>query len=178
LFEFDVNLEGEEAFDNLKELLLQKGCREVAEERPRFLSVKQGSIWGISPKTAKKTVECRLSPAGSKTHVAVSSSLSKDWRNLTVVGSLLSVVVAGFCLWISVDLEGFVATGQPSFWSWIVASGDLAHVQAALMFASLAGWLGFFLVVTVLVEGVVYAYAKSRVDGFAEEVLRTLGEKT
>ena len=177
LFEFDVNLGSEEAFGSLKELLLQKDCKLVAEELPTLISVRQGSIWGVSPKTAKKTIECRLSVVGSKTHVAVSSSLSEDWKRLTIVGGVLSVVVAAFCFWIYVDLEGFVATLQPSVWSWVVTSGDLVNTQATLMFAALAGWLGVFLAATVLVEDVIYVYAKSKVDGFAEEVLRTLSER-
>jgi hypothetical protein len=174
LFEFDVNLEGEKAFDSLKELLIQKGYRVVAEEPPKSISVKQGSIWGMLPKTAKKTIECRLSPADSKTHITVSSSLSSDWKNLTAIGSILSVIVAAFCLWISFDLEGFVATQQPTWWSWIANSGDFVNVQATLWIASMVGWLGVFLTVVVLLEGIIYIYAKSRIDVFAEETLKTM----
>ncbi len=169
-----MNLKPEEAFENLKELLLQKGCRVVAEESPTSISVKQGSIWGVSPKTAKKTIEGRLSQAGSKTHITVSSSLAKDWKNLTVIGSILSVIVAAFCYWISIDLEGFVATQQPTWWSWIVTSGDFVNFGVAEAFAGLAWWLAVFLSVIVLLEGIIYVYAESRIDVFAKEALKNL----
>jgi hypothetical protein len=174
LFEFDVKLESEKAFDNLKGLLVQKGCRVVTEEHPTSISVKQGSIWGISPKTAKKTIECRLSPADSKTHITVSSSLSSDWKNLTAIGSILSVIVAAFCLWISFDLEGFVTTQQPTWWSWIATSGDFVNFGFAEALASLAWWLAVFLTVVVFVEIIIYVYAKLKIDAFAEETLKNI----
>lgn len=174
MFELDVNLDGEKTFDSLRELLFQKGCRELAQEPPTSISVKQGSLWGVSPKTAKKTIEFHLSPAGSKTHITVNSSLSEDWKNLTIIGSILSVIMAAFCLWISLDLQGFVTSGLPSLWSWIASSGDLVNVQATLWFAIVTGWLGVFLMAAVLLECIVYAYAKSQIDIFAKETLKTL----
>ncbi len=100
-------------------MLLQKNCKITAEKPPETISAKQGSLWGMSPRTAKKTITWQLSPAGSTTRIAASSSLSSDWKNMTIVGSALSIVVAAVCLWISADLEGFLSTLQPSWWSWI-----------------------------------------------------------
>ena len=49
LLELTVGLEIEKAYSELKALLLRRDCRIVAEESPVLISVKQGSLWGISP---------------------------------------------------------------------------------------------------------------------------------
>ena len=115
LLERNVKLEIHEAYENLKAVLLQKGCKVIAEEPPTFISVRQGSLWGISPRTSKKVVSCRLSPKDSETRIVVSSSLSSDWKKLTIIGSALSIIVASFCWWIAADLEGFEASQQASY---------------------------------------------------------------
>jgi hypothetical protein len=104
-----------EAYADLKALLLKRCCRVVAEEPPTFISVKQGSLWGISPRTAKKVVNYRLSPVDSGTRISYSSSLASDWKNLTIIGSMLSVAVMAFCWWIAADLEAFLITQEPSY---------------------------------------------------------------
>jgi len=155
-------------------LLLQKGCTVIVEEPPKFISVKQGSVWGMSPRNAKKVISCRLSSAGSGTRIAFSSTLASDWKNLTIIGSALSVIVASLCWWISVDLEGFVATRQPTWWSWIATSGNFVNLEAARAFVSLTRELAAFLGIVIFLEVIIYLYAKSRIDGFAEETLKTM----
>jgi hypothetical protein len=49
LVERTVSLEVEKAYSELKAHLLEKNCKITAEEAPTFISVKQGSLWGISP---------------------------------------------------------------------------------------------------------------------------------
>jgi hypothetical protein len=174
LLERKVDLAIQEAYRNWKTLLLKKGCVVIAEEPPKFISARQGSVWGLSPRTAKKVINCRLSSVDSSTRIIISSSLAANWKNLTIIGSVLSVVVAAVCWWIATDLTGFVATQQPSFWSWIATSGGFPNVDVALLFALLMQGLAVFLVAVVLLEIVIFMYAKSRVDVFAEEALRTL----
>ncbi len=98
LVEKIVSLEIEKAYEELKSLLLKKGCRIIAEEPPARISVKQGSVWGISPTSAKKVLTYSLSPVASGTRISCSSSLASDWKNLTIIGSALSVIVAGSVL--------------------------------------------------------------------------------
>lgn len=174
MIEKTVDLDEEHAFEKLKDVLLQKNCKITAEKPPKTISAKQGSLWGISPRTAKKTITWQLSPADSTARIAASSSLSSDWKNITIVGSALSIVLAAVCLWISADLEGFLSTLQPSWWSWIAFSDGVANAAVASSFIALTLVLAVFLVVVVALEAVIYVYAKRRIDLFAEEILKQL----
>ena len=169
-----MDLEIRKAYENLKAALLQKGCEVIAEEPPTFISVRQGSLWGISPRTAKKVVNCRFSSGDSGTRIVVSSSLSSDWKNLTIIGSALSIIVAVLCWWIASDLEGFAASQQASYWSWIITNGDYTNLELAQAFSGLTRGLAIFLAVVVFLEVVIYVYVKSRIDRFAEENLKPL----
>jgi len=174
LFERNVGLEIEKAYADLKALLLKKGCRIVAEEPPTFISVKQGSLWGISPRTAKKTASCRLSPADSGTRISCSSSLASDWKNLTIIGSALAVLVIALCWWFAADLEAFMITQEPSYWSWIATVDGYIDFQAGQMLTNLTQVLAVFLTIIIALEIMIAAYAHFRINTFAEETLNAL----
>ena len=169
-----MSLGTNEAYADLKALLLKRGCRIVVEEPPTFISVKQGSLWGISPRTAKKVVSYRLSPVDSGTRIAVSSSLASDWKNLTIIGSALAVLVVAFCWWIAADLEAFMITQEPSYWSWIATVDGYIDFQAGQMLVSLTRMLAVFLTIIMVLEVVIAVYAHFRIDAFAEENLNSL----
>jgi hypothetical protein len=174
LFEKTVSLEIEKAYAELKALLLERGCKIVAEEPPKYILVKQGSLWGISPRSAKKVVSCRLFPQGSGTRVACSSSLASDWRNLTIIGSILSVIVAILCWWIAMDLEAYMITQKPSYWSWIATVDGYTDFQMAQTFVSLTQMLAAFLAITLALEIIVAVYVHFKINEFAEESLNSL----
>jgi hypothetical protein len=174
LLERTVGLEIKKAYAELKALLLEKGCRITAEEPPLLISVKQGSLWGISPKTAKKVVTYRLAPVDSGTRITCSSSLASDWKNLTVIGTALSVLVASLCWWIAMDLDAFMITQQPSYWSWIATVDGYIDFQTAETFVSLTRMLAIFLAIIIALEAVIAVYAHFRINAFAEENLKAL----
>ena len=120
MLEQTVNLEIDKTYADLKAALLAKGCKIISEEQPKQILVKQGSLWGMSPKTAKKIVEINFAPVDSGTKVICSSRMSSDWKNITFIGCALAAVLVGLCLWMTVDLTSFMATLKPSFWSWII----------------------------------------------------------
>ena len=160
-----------EAHADLKAFLLRKGCKVVAEEPPTFISVKQGSLWGISPRTAKKVMRYRLSPVDSGTQISCSSSLASDWKNLTIIGSTLAVLVIALCWWITADLEVFMITQEPSYWSWIVMVDSYVDFQTGQMLVGWTRMLTVFLAIIIALEAVIAVYAYSRIDAFAEENL-------
>ncbi len=174
MLERTVGLEIEKAHAGLKALLLKRGCRIVAEEPPVLISVRQGSLWGISPRTAKKTVTYRLTTTDSGTRITCSSSLASDWKNLTIIGTALAVLVASLCWWIATDLDAFMITQQPSYWSWIVTVNGYIDFQTAQMFASLTRMLAVFLAIIIALEVVIAVYAHFRINAFAEETLNAL----
>jgi hypothetical protein len=175
MLERTVGLENEKAYEKLKTLLLEKGCRIIAEEPPALFSVKQGSLWGVSPRTAKKTVTCQLAPVDSGTRITYSSALASDWKKLTIIGTALAVVVASLCWWIATDLDAFMVTQQPSYWSWLVTVDSYIDFQAAQMFAGLTRILAVFLAIIITAELVIAVYVHFRINTFAEETLNELG---
>jgi hypothetical protein len=174
VFERTVNLDVEETYVKSRQLLLGKGCQVVSEEKPNAVVVKQGSLWGVSPKTAKKILTLRFSSSEGGTQVSVSSKLSSDWKNLTLIGSALSVLLAAVCVWIAVDLNALVASDTVGFWSWLATVDSYVNVQVAQTLASLTLGLAVFLVVVVVLEVVIYVVVKRKLDVFAEEVLRAV----
>jgi len=169
-----VSLGINEAYADLKALLLRKGCKVVAEEPPTFISVKQGLLWGISPRTAKKVVSYRLSPVDSGTRISCSSSLASDWKNLTIIGSAVAVLVMALCWWIATDLEAFMIMQESSYWSWIVMVDSYIDFQTGQMFVGLTRMLAVFLAIIIALEAVVAVYAHFRINAFAEEKLKAL----
>jgi hypothetical protein len=174
LVERTVGLEVDEAYTELKAVLVEKNCLVTTEEAPVRISVRQGSIWGISPVSAKKNVECSLSAVEGGTRVTCSSTLASDWKNLTIIGSVLSVVVVALCLWISADLDALVTTQQQDYWSWIATVDGYVDVQTAKMFAGFTRMLGFFLAVVLAAEVAIVVFVKRKINSFAEETLNTL----
>jgi len=174
LVERTVGLDVEKAYAELKARLLEKDCKIIAEEAPVLISVRQGSLWGISPLTAKKNVNYRLAAVASGTRITCSSSLASDWKNLTVIGCALAVVVAGLCLWISIDLDALVITQQQSTWSWIATVNGYLDVQTAQMFAGLTRMLTVFLAIILAAEVAIVVYVHFRIKTFAEGTLNML----
>ena len=174
MFEKVVGLEIEKVYTELKDYLLKSNCKILSEEPPIFISVKHGSIWSVSPRNAKKTVNYRLFPLDSGTRIDSSSSLVSDWKNLSIIGSVLSAIVAVLCLWIAIDLDAYITTQKPSNWSWLMGAYGYAGFQRALALANLTKILAVFLAITLALEILVAVYVSVRINAFAEESLSTL----
>jgi hypothetical protein len=159
------------AYEDLKVHFEQKGCKIRSETAPTALTVKQGSLWGISPQNAKKIVTCTLSPNETGTKISCQSKLSRDWINLTVIGTAMSVVLVGVCLWMSLDLAAFLDTGRFSTWSWIASVGSYVDYDMGQSFVGLTRMLAAFLTVIILSEVAIALYAHSRIDLFTKSVL-------
>ena len=174
MFERTIALEPEEAYASLKTLLLSKGCRVIADEAPNYLSVNQGSIWGVSPKTAKKMISYRFSSLDSGTRLTVTSKLASDWKNITLVGSAFSIVLAFLCWWIASDMDILMTTRKPGYWSWIAMTDGYANLQVAQAVAVLTRALAVFLAVVVAIEIIIFVYVNSKIDEVAKEYLNAL----
>jgi hypothetical protein len=146
----------------------------LSEEPPSQICSKQGSLWGIMPKTAKKTVKINLDPAEGGTKISCSSKLASDWKNITLIGCAFAFVLAGVCVWMATDLTTFLVTREPSFWSWLVTVGGNADLLAAQAFVKLTWSLTIFLSVIVLLEVAIVVYVRSKIDAFGEDVLTQL----
>mgnify|MGYP005849313033 CR=1 FL=1 len=169
-----VYLELQQAYDKLKTSLTQKDCTVISENAPNQLLVRQGSLWGIFPKTAKKTINLTVQAEGNKTKVVFSSKLAKDWKNITLIGCVLAAVLVAVCVWMALDLTAFLVDGNPSSWSWLITSGDQVEFSAGEAFINLAWGLTIFLSVIIAVEAAVFIYCRAKIEAFAEEALSQL----
>ena len=169
-----IDANTDETYEKTKTVLIGKGCTVVSEEPSRQIVLRQGSLWGLSPRTAKKNIKLSFEAKGNKTSIKYSSRLSQDWKNVTIVGCVLAFLIAVVCVWMAMDLGKFIVNGDQSFWGWIITSGDQIEFQAGEAFINLAYGLTVFLSVIIALEIAVVVYARSKIEGFIEEVLSQL----
>jgi hypothetical protein len=174
VLERTVHLEINKAYSAVKTALTDKGCKVISEQSPNKILLKQGSLWGISPGSAKKKIQVNLESVNSETKVTFSSCLSSDWKNVTLIGCVLAVVLIGLCLWMAFDLNAFLVTRKPSFWSWLVTVNGNVDLQVGQAFVNLAKTLAAFLCFIILLEIAITIYVHSRIDRFTNEILNSL----
>ena len=171
LLERTVPLEIDKAYADLKKALLAKDSKLISEEAPNQIVVKQGSLWGISPVSAKKTVKVNLARLDSATKVTCTTQLSSDWKNITIIGCVFAAILAALCVWITFDLSTFIVTHRVSFWSWLITANGATDFQVGAAFVGLTKVPCVFLSVIIAVEVAIFVYAKAKIDGFARDVL-------
>lgn len=169
-----VGLSVQDAYERIRMSLSKKDCSFLVEDPPKQIIAIQGSLWGVSPKTAKKTIKVDLELSGSGTRVVCVSKLASGWKNITLVGCVLAAVLLGLCVWMAVDLSVFMSTNNPSVWSWLVSEGGNVNVLAERAFISLAWEMSVFLLIVIVLEVAIVVYVRSRIDRFAALVLDSL----
>jgi hypothetical protein len=171
LLERRINLEIDEVYTKLKAAIVKKGYKVLHEEQLNKISFKQGSLWGLMPKTAKKNVDLVLEPQESATAIKCASKLSSDWKNVTLVGCVSAFVLVVVCVWMASDLAGVLATGEASFWSWLITVGGRVNSDVGAVFVNLVWGLAGFLSVVITLEIVIVVYVRQKIDVFAAEFL-------
>jgi hypothetical protein len=174
LLERVLNLKADVAYQKVKAALVEGGCKVTSEEEPRRVCFRQGSLWGISPVSAKKTIKLDFEAAEDKTKVRCCSMLASDWMNITFAGCGLAAVLVGFCIWMASDLSGATASGSAGFWGWFVTVDGNVDVVAAQTLARLAWGLTGFLCLVIVLEAAIVVYAKTKIDAFTQTVLEKI----
>jgi hypothetical protein len=174
MFNETVEFEIQQTYDNLRASLIERGARVLSETIPSQIVVEQGSLWGIMPVSAKKTIDLTLQPQGPKTLVTSLSRLAKDWKNITLLGCVLALVLIGTCVWMAIDLSAFIVDGNTSFWSWLVTTRGVTEFSVSEAFVNLVWGLAVFLSIIVALEIAVYFNCRSKVEAFSKEVIGAL----
>ena len=174
LLERTVSLEIDKAYAVFKTAFTDKGCKIISEQSPNMILLRQGSLWGVSPSSAKKKIQVNLESVNSTTKVTCSSNLSSDWKNITLIGCVLAAVLVGLCLWMAYDLNTFIVTHRPSIWSWLVTANGNIDFQVGQAFVNLTKTLAVFLSVIIFVEIAITVYVHFRIDRFAEQTLNSI----
>ena len=84
----------------------------------------------------------------------------------------MALVFSGTFIWSAVEVDGFLASLVPSFWSRIIANGTEVNVAAGKALVSLAWGLAAFLLATILAELGVVFFARSKIDSVVLEILQ------
>jgi len=164
-----VNSEIDQTYSKLRAVLVQKKCKISAETQPTSLVAVQGSIWGTSAKTAQKKLTYTLKQDGSKTRITATAQLTSRYKNLTLAGVVLSLVLLSVCVWMALDLQS-----SKGFWSWLtVSSGGFDSLKAAL-FVRLTAFLAIFLVFSLAFEAYVIVKVRSGIRIFAQEIVTSI----
>ena len=164
-----MNSEIDQTYSKLKAVLVQKKGKITAEIPPTSLVAVQGSIWGTSAKTAQKKLTYKLSQDGAKTRITSTAQLTSRYKNLTLTGVVLSLVLLFVCVWMALDLQS-----SKGFWSWLtVSSGGFDSLKAAL-FVRLTAFLAVFLVFSLAFEAYVIVKVRSGIVVFAKEIAAAL----
>ncbi|MCW4001421.1 MAG: hypothetical protein NWE93_14405 [Candidatus Bathyarchaeota archaeon] len=166
-----VDLGVEEAFSKVKSALVGDGCRVLGEESGSMLVVSQGSLMGIAPRTAKKTLKVEFESAEKRTTLRYASTIARDWKYVTLIGCVFAVILAAVCLWMAWDLDTFMATEQTSAWSWLISAYGTVDYPVGRAFAALVSGLAVFLFAVVAIEAVVYVNVKAKINQYAQEIL-------
>jgi hypothetical protein len=174
LLERTINLTIEDAYPKLKAAFFEKGCKVVSEEEQRQILFNQGSLWGVLPKTAKKTVNVTFEPIDCGTRFKCTSALASDWKNITLIGCALAFVLVGVCIWMATDLNATLTSQVPGFWGWLVTVEGTVDVVAAQAFVNLTWGLAVFLSAIIFLEAAIVVYVRSNIDTFTEDALNML----
>ncbi len=177
MLERTVSLEIDNAYTAIKSSFTNKGCKIISEQHPNKILFKQGSLWGISPSSAKKKIQVNLELSNSNTKITYSSILSSDWKNITLIGCVLAAVLVGICLWMGFDLSTFIVTHRHSFWSWLITVNGNVDLQVGQAFVNLAKTLATFLSVIILLEFAIAIYVHYRIDSFAQQILTSISSE-
>ena len=170
-----TKIEINKAFDKLKALLADNKFKIVAEDPPYSVTAVQGSIWGTSPKSAKKKTTYTLIRQTQEIRVTSTTHLTSDYINMTLVGCVFSVALLIFCAWIALDLQSSPANGA-SFWSWLTLTGGQFDANKAAVFIRLTWILVAFLAASLAVEAFIVSKVRYGIGVFAQEIVKALKE--
>ncbi len=107
-----LNLEIDKAYAELKASLVQKGCKIISETPPNTSLLSKARFGECRPPQPKKPWTSFLHPRILEPKSPVSSRLSSDWKNITIVGCALAAVLVGLCLWMALDLTAFMTRAK------------------------------------------------------------------
>jgi hypothetical protein len=167
-----LNTQIVDSYEKLKALLVENRYSVTTENAPRALTTAKGSLWGTTPKTAKKKFSYILVQNGQQTQIRATAQLAPSYVYFTVAGYILSLALLFVCVWIAVDLQG-----TQGFWSWLAQVGSQFDAQKAVMFTVLTSALAVFLAVSLVVETFIVWKARRGVGQFAEDALGMLQER-
>jgi hypothetical protein len=169
-----TSLSIEQAYSRLKAILLKNNCKIVEENPPELITVKQGTLNGILPRSAKKVVRFHLFVETEGTKVVSDTKIADDWKYLTLFGSVFASVLVGVFVWVAMDMEKFLETAQSSYWTWLSQAFGYPDLYKTLFTINVFKVAAIFLFGTIIFEFVDVLYVYPRKEVFAHGMLEDL----
>ncbi len=166
-----VDREIERVYDRLKTHLSRAKCKIICEDAPNSVSVVQGSLWGITPKTAQKTVTFKLRNDAIGIQIPASSALTKGYWALTGAGIVFSTLVLLVCIWMATNLQAYISTGFAGFWGGLGQTNGAFDAFKANMLVRLCWTFTAFLIISLVIEAFIIVYVKTELSVFAKEAV-------
>jgi hypothetical protein len=170
-----VNTEISEVYGKLKTILIQHKQKIIIEEAPKSLSVVQGSVWGATPKTAQKKTTYKLLQDTEGTHVTSFSVLTSGYINLTLAGSIFSVLLLLTCAWIALNLQSYASIGGQGAWGWLSQTQGHFDANKTSILIKLTWISTASLAATLIVETGIIWNIRRKIDACSEIVLQAVG---
>jgi hypothetical protein len=177
LLKRSIALEIEKAYAELKTILIERDSKIISEAPPEHISIRHGSLRGVSPKSAKKIVNFHMFQNKTMTKIEVNSTLSSDWIHLTVVGNVIAGFVAAAFWWIASDIADLAINGISGYWTWLAEVFGYPNIQYTLFMSNVLKALSIVLVVTIILEILDFFIVYRRIDVFAKEILYELADR-
>ena len=124
--------------------------------------------------SAKKVVSFSLSSEGSQTKVEASSQISSDWKNWTLYGNVISALVIALFVWITSDINNYIQTSKPGFWTWIAQLWDSPNMLEAIFVNNLIQAVTIFLAAVVIIEILIVIYVYPRKNTFSQHIIEKI----
>jgi hypothetical protein len=175
LAEASIKAEVKLTFDKLKTIIANEKDKIVYEDPPHSLTLVQGSIWGITPRTAKKITTYTLSQEAQETRITSKTHLTSDYVNLALAGCIFSIALLIVCIWIALDLQN-LAANKTIFWSWLALTSGQVDSNKANVFLWLTWFLSVFLAASLALEAFIISKIRSGIGVFTQETLKALKE--
>jgi hypothetical protein len=174
LSEKTVSLPIEQAYAELKTILVKNKCKIIEEKPFEYITAIQGSLNGFTPKNSKKTIKFTLSAKDSETKITSSTKITSDWTNITIIGNILATVLATMFVWIALDIRSYLETAKAGVWGWLAQAYGYPDPTATMLMVNVTLGLAVFLVAAVVAEIGVVLYVYPRKEEFAVKMLLEL----
>ena len=170
-------LEITKIYSRMKNFFIDEDYPIIIDNPNVQLSIKQGSVWGIQPRTAKKIINYTFFPLQSGTKIQYFSKFASEWKKLTIIGYIFSIFLVVVSFWISLDLQNYLLTENASFWSWMITS-NIANSNLAQSISDLTRLLAIFLILVLIIETFIVFYSKIKINETAKEIINKFDRET
>jgi hypothetical protein len=105
LLEKISSLTPEKAYEELRRILFNYGCKIVSEDPPRSIKVEHGvnpfSVVISTPRNVLKIIEFYLTPLDNKTRIIAITTIHPSYWSFNIIGYIVLIMIGIMMIWIA-----------------------------------------------------------------------------